>query len=113
MQYLEACKILGIQTKTSPDDAKIVYRRLAQKHHPDKGGDMEHFKKVAWAYKTFIAKRPFIRVIEMKQRQQNPQQADRKDWSQWEEPVTVNEEQIVAWRQQLAKNSKKESMQYK
>ena len=76
-------------------------------------GDMEHFKKVAWAYKTFIAKRPFIRVIEMKQRQQNPQQADRKDWSQWEEPVTVNEEQIVAWRQQLAKNSKKESMQYK
>jgi hypothetical protein len=29
---------------------KVQYRRLAQLHHPDRGGDSEHFKKICQAF---------------------------------------------------------------
>ncbi len=31
-------------------DLKVQYRRLANRHHPDKGGDSEEFKKVCLAF---------------------------------------------------------------
>lgn len=41
---------LGITRTASEDDIKKAFRSLAQKHHPDKGGNIEVFKKVSAAY---------------------------------------------------------------
>ncbi len=43
-------KTLGISKNASPDEIKQAYRRLAQEHHPDKGGNQEKFKEVNEAY---------------------------------------------------------------
>ncbi|KND50933.1 MAG: chaperone protein DnaJ [Parcubacteria bacterium C7867-007] len=43
---------LGIDKKASPDDIKKAFRKLAQKHHPDKGGDESVFKEITEAYST-------------------------------------------------------------
>jgi len=42
--------ILGIPQGSSSDDIKKAYRKQAMKHHPDKGGDPDEFKKVQSAY---------------------------------------------------------------
>lgn len=41
---------LGISKDASEADIKKAYRRLASKHHPDKGGDEEKFKQLQTAY---------------------------------------------------------------
>lgn len=42
---------LGIEKKASQDDVKKAFRKLAQKHHPDKkGGDEAKFKEITEAY---------------------------------------------------------------
>lgn len=43
-------EILGVQKNASAADIKSAYRKLASKHHPDKGGDAEKFKEVQSAY---------------------------------------------------------------
>ncbi|MDA1337196.1 MAG: molecular chaperone DnaJ [bacterium] len=43
-------EILGVQKGATLEDIKKAYRRLAHKHHPDKGGDASRFKEVAEAY---------------------------------------------------------------
>lgn len=47
MDYYET---LGVNHTSTPSDIKKSYRRLASKHHPDKGGNPEQFKKVQEAY---------------------------------------------------------------
>ncbi len=47
-------EILGLNTSASDDDVKKAYRKLAMKHHPDKGGDPEEFKKIQTAYDRII-----------------------------------------------------------
>lgn len=42
--------VLGVQENADQDTIKKAYRSLAKKHHPDKGGDDETFKKVSEAY---------------------------------------------------------------
>jgi molecular chaperone DnaJ len=42
--------ILGVDKKASKDDVKKAFRKLAQKHHPDKGGDEAKFKEITEAY---------------------------------------------------------------
>jgi molecular chaperone DnaJ len=42
--------ILGVSKKASKDEIKKAYRKLAHKHHPDKGGDEKMFKKISEAY---------------------------------------------------------------
>lgn len=42
--------ILGVDKKASQDDIKKAFRKLAQKHHPDKGGDEATFKEMTEAY---------------------------------------------------------------
>lgn len=43
-------QVLGIDKKASKDDIKKAFRKLAQKHHPDKGGDEATFKEITEAY---------------------------------------------------------------
>ncbi len=42
--------ILGISKNSTQEEIKKVYRILALKYHPDKGGDIEIFKKISKAY---------------------------------------------------------------
>lgn len=44
--------ILGIAKTASPDEIKKAYRKLAMKHHPDRGGDEHKFKEINEAYDT-------------------------------------------------------------
>lgn len=43
---------LGVGAKASQDEIKRAYRKLASKHHPDRGGDEAQFKLVQEAYET-------------------------------------------------------------
>lgn len=45
-------QILGISKNASQDEIKRAYRRLAQQHHPDKGGDAKKFKEINEAYQV-------------------------------------------------------------
>lgn len=44
--------ILGVPKSASADEIKRAFRKLAQEHHPDKGGDPEKFKEVNEAYQV-------------------------------------------------------------
>lgn len=44
--------VLGVDKKATKDDIKKAFRKLAQKHHPDKGGDEATFKEITEAYST-------------------------------------------------------------
>jgi curved DNA-binding protein len=41
---------LGINRNASPEEIKSAYRKLAMKHHPDRGGDEKKFKEISEAY---------------------------------------------------------------
>lgn len=41
---------LGIGRNASQDEIKSAYRKMAMKHHPDRGGDEKVFKQVSEAY---------------------------------------------------------------
>ena len=45
-------QILGVGQNATPDEIKKAYRSLANKHHPDKGGDQAKFKDISVAYDT-------------------------------------------------------------
>lgn len=50
MKNESAYKVLGLNEGASLEEIKSAYRRLAMKHHPDRGGDADEFKKVQAAY---------------------------------------------------------------
>ena len=43
---------LGISESASQDEIKQAYRKLANQHHPDKGGDTTKFQQIQSAYET-------------------------------------------------------------
>ncbi len=45
---------LGITESASSDEIKKAYRKLANQHHPDKGGDTTKFQHIQSAYETLI-----------------------------------------------------------
>lgn len=44
--------VLGVKRSASADEIKRAFRKLAQKYHPDAGGDEETFKRISEAYDT-------------------------------------------------------------
>lgn len=51
-------EILGVGPHASKDEIKKAYRKLAVKHHPDKGGDPEKFQEINNAYDNLTNDRP-------------------------------------------------------
>lgn len=47
-----AYETLGVPKGASEDEIKKAYRKLAAKHHPDKGGDTAKFQEIQSAYET-------------------------------------------------------------
>lgn len=45
-------ELLEVDKNASTQDIKRAYRKLAIKHHPDKGGDPEKFKEISRAYEV-------------------------------------------------------------
>ena len=45
---------LGLQPGASPEEIKKAYRKLASKHHPDKGGDTAKFQEIQAAYEGLL-----------------------------------------------------------
>ncbi|MEF2175392.1 MAG: DnaJ C-terminal domain-containing protein [Candidatus Absconditabacteria bacterium] len=45
-------KVLGVSEDATQDEIKKAFRKLAMKHHPDKGGDQEKFKEINSAYQV-------------------------------------------------------------
>merc|ERR1719356_2198421 len=45
-------KLLEVDKNASDAEIKKAYRKLAVKHHPDKGGDPEKFKEITRAYEV-------------------------------------------------------------
>lgn len=44
--------VLGVKRDASQKEIKSAFRKLAQKYHPDAGGDEEKFKEISEAYDT-------------------------------------------------------------
>lgn len=49
-RVLEAWSVLELEPGAAPDSVRLAYRRLAARHHPDRGGDAERFRRVREAY---------------------------------------------------------------
>lgn len=54
---MEYYKVLGLNPGATEEDVKRAYRKLASKHHPDKGGNTERFQEIQQAYDAIISGR--------------------------------------------------------
>lgn len=55
---MDKYSILGVKPTDDPATIKKAYRRLASKHHPDKGGDPDQFRKIQEAYEAITNPEP-------------------------------------------------------
>ena len=54
MDRRRAHDVLGVKPGSSAQDIKSAYRKLAMKHHPDKGGDESKFKDINQAHDILV-----------------------------------------------------------
>tara|TARA_B110001450_G_scaffold247640_1_gene262909 strand:+ start:3422 stop:4348 length:927 start_codon:yes stop_codon:yes gene_type:complete len=47
---MDLYKILSVKNNSSQEEIKKAYRKASMKHHPDRGGNAEEFKKINRAY---------------------------------------------------------------
>lgn len=59
MNRQQAFEHLGIHPSASEADIKKAYRKMAAKHHPDKGGKEEDFKRIKEAYERITEPEKF------------------------------------------------------
>ncbi len=52
---MDPYQILGLNRNASEAEIKQAYRRLASKHHPDKGGDTKRFQEIQSAYEQVMS----------------------------------------------------------
>ena len=45
-------RILGVDRNADQSEIKKAFKKRSMKHHPDKGGDEEEFKRINEAYQT-------------------------------------------------------------
>lgn len=50
--------ILEVNRNASKDEIKKAYKKMAMKHHPDKGGDEKVFKEITTAYDELVNDKP-------------------------------------------------------
>jgi DnaJ-class molecular chaperone len=55
---LDPYDVLGVSRDSDENTIKKAYKKLAMKHHPDKGGDPEQFKRIQAAYDRIIKGEP-------------------------------------------------------
>lgn len=55
---MDPYSVLGVDRNASKDDIKKAYKKLAMKHHPDKGGDEKKFKDITNAYNDLVNDKP-------------------------------------------------------
>lgn len=51
---MDPYKILGVNQNSTPEEIKSAYRKLAAKHHPDRGGDTSTFQDIQRAYDILV-----------------------------------------------------------
>ena len=54
-KIVAAHEVLALEMPTDRDTVRKQFRRLAAKHHPDKGGDSTSFQRIREAYETLMA----------------------------------------------------------
>ena len=57
-------QVLGVSENASKDDIKKAYRKMAIKHHPDKGGDKAKFQEITNAYNALTEDKPVNQELE-------------------------------------------------
>lgn len=51
---MSAYAVLDIPSTATQEEIKTAYRRMAMKHHPDRGGSPEKFQRIQEAYKQLL-----------------------------------------------------------
>lgn len=98
---------LGLGSSASKDEARAAYRKLAQKNHPDKGGDEEQFKRIKGAWES-IDNGWIAESAPTPQRQYSPQQSSFTTRPTWRGPASQPEPAYTGtytdpWSPQMAR----------